>query len=226
LEILKYEELHHGGFAGLKERRFVTDVRVFGKHKRPEPANGIGNFVYLADANFLPNGETSMHPHREIDVISIMIEGRLQHEGSLEHGMMLEPGMVQVQRAGGEGFSHNEINPDDVENHMIQLWVKPDEPGEPAGYRVYTPKEGERLQVYGGDKNQDERFYSETSIDVANIRAGESVSHDGEVMAFLMTGSGEINGEPISSRTLVRCDQLEFKAIEDAKLVLVYANKG
>lgn len=225
MEILRYEDLHHGGFAGLKERRFVTDVRVFGKHKRPEPANGIGNFVYLADANFLPNGETFMHPHREIDVISIMVEGRLQHEGSLEHGMMLETGMVQVQRAGGEGFTHNEVNPDDVENRMIQLWVKPDEPGEPAGYRVYTPKEGERLQVYGGDKNQDERFYSATSIDVANVRKGDTLLHTGEVMAFLTQGSGRINEQAISARTLVRSDGLGFNADEDAQLILVYASR-
>ena len=34
---------------------------------------------------------------------------------------------VQVQRAGGEGFSHNEINPDDIENRMIQLWVVPEQ---------------------------------------------------------------------------------------------------
>lgn len=222
MEILRYEDLHHGGFAGLKERRFVTDVRVFGRHKRPETANGIGNFVYLADANFLPNGETSMHSHREIDVISIMVEGRVKHAGSLEHGTTLETGMVQVQRAGAEGFSHNEINPDDHENRMIQLWVQPDEAGEPAGYRVYAPKDGERLQVYGGDKDQDERFYSGTSIDVANVTKGDTLCHAGDVMTFLTTGNGQINGEPISSRTLVRSDGLEFRAEEDSQLILVY----
>lgn len=222
MEILRYEDLHHGGFAGLEERRFVTDVRVFGARKLAETANGIGNFVYLADANFLPNGETGMHPHREIDVISIMVEGRIQHEGSLEHGTSLDTGVVQVQRAGAEGFTHNEINPNDAENRMIQLWVLPDEPGEPAGYRVYAPKDGERLQIYGGDRNQDERLHSKTSIDVANIHQGDTLRHEGSVMAFIMTGSGTINDEPVTARTLVRSDRLEFNAAEDAKLILVY----
>jgi hypothetical protein len=76
--------------------------------------SGIGNFVYLADARFVPKGETGMHPHREIDVISVMVEGRIAHGGSLEHGQELNPFDVQVQRAGGEGFSHNETNPDDM----------------------------------------------------------------------------------------------------------------
>ncbi len=52
---------------------------------------------------------------------------------------------------------------------MIQIWVLPDEPGEPAGYRIYSPKVGERLQVYGGDRNPDVRFYSKTPIDIAHI---------------------------------------------------------
>ena len=45
-----------------------------------------------------------MHPHKEIDVISVMMEGRVSHEGSLEHGQSLETGQVQVQRAGGRRF--------------------------------------------------------------------------------------------------------------------------
>ena len=222
MDVLKYEDLHPGGFAGLRERRFVTDVRVFGGRKLAETANGIGNFVYLADANFLPRGETGMHPHREIDVISIMIEGRVQHAGSLEHGMALNTGMVQVQRAGADGFTHNEINPDDAENRMIQLWVLPDEPGEPAGYRVYSPTQGERLQIYGGDKNQNERFYSDTSIDVANVRKGDMLSHDGNVMTYIATGSGRINDELLTARTLVRSEGLAFNALEDAQLILMY----
>lgn len=223
MEVLRYDDLHQGGFAGLRERRFVTDFRVFGQHKHPDATNGIGNFVYLADANFLPNGETGMHPHREIDVISVMVDGRIKHAGSLEHGANLEAGMVQVQRAGAEGFTHNEINPDDSPNHMIQLWVLPDEAGEPAGYRVYAPASGERLRVYGGEKNQDQQFYSQTSIDVANLAAGDTVDQDGEVMAFLAKGSGVINGTDIEARTLVRSEAIQFRADSPSQLILVYA---
>lgn len=224
MQLLKYEDLHQGGFAGLLERRFVTDLRVFGRHKRAETANGIGNFVYLADANFLPHGETGLHPHRAIDVISVMVDGRIDHEGSLENGASLEAGMVQVQRAGDEGFTHNEINPDNSPNHMIQLWVLPDEEGESAGYRVYSPGKGERMQVYGGDKNQDERFYSRTCIDVANLEAGQSVNHANEVMGYLPKGSGVANHESVEARTLIRADGIEFTANEDSQLIMIYVN--
>ncbi len=224
MKTLRYNDLPQGGFAGLLERQFVTDTRLFGNRKNPATVNGIGNFVYLADANFQPNGETGMHPHREIDVISVMVEGQVQHAGSLEHGQGLQAGMVQVQRAGAEGFTHNEVNPDDSPNHMIQLWVLPDEAGEPAGYRVYSPKNGERLQIYGGSKDQSERFYSQTSIDVANIDVNQTVNHDGEVMAFLSKGIGIANGEHVSARTLMRSDGLDFKAETSAQLILIYTS--
>lgn len=222
MEMLKYDDLPQGGFAGLLERKFVTDVRAFGDRKNPAAFDGIGNFVYLADANFQPNGETGMHPHREIDVISVMVDGQINHEGSLEHGQGLDAGMAQVQRAGTEGFTHNEINPNDSPNHMIQLWVLPDEAGEPAGYRVYTPENGSRLQIYGGSKDQEERFYSQTAIDVANVDVDQSVNHEGDVMAFLSKGSGIANGEPVSERTLIRSNGLEFKAKASSQLILVY----
>ena len=224
MELLKFEDLPQGGFAGLRERRFVMDKNVFGARKGAATANGIGNFVYLADANFTPNGETGLHPHQEIDVISVMVEGRISHAGSLEHGQGLEAGMVQVQRAGGEGFSHNEINPDETENHMIQLWVTPDEPGEPAGYKVYAPKSGERAHVYGGPKNQDERFYSNTQIDVVNAKAGQTISHRGDVIAYLSKGSGVVNGKAVSARTLIRSDEIEFRAEDSAQLILIYTS--
>ena len=92
MQILSRDSLPLGGFAGLLEHRVVTDSRVFGKHKSPVTAEGLGNFVYLADAQFNPKGETGMHPHKEIDVISVMIEGRVSHAGSLEHGKSLEAG--------------------------------------------------------------------------------------------------------------------------------------
>lgn len=224
MEMLKFENLPQGGFAGLRERRFIMDERVFGARKGAETFDGIGNFVYLADANFKPNGETGMHPHHEIDVISVMVEGRISHAGSLEHGQGLETGMVQVQRAGAEGFSHNEINPDNTENRMLQLWVMPDEPGEPAGYKTYSTKPGERKHFYGGPKDQNERFYSKTQMEAVNLESGQTISHGGDVMVYLSKGSGVANGETISARTLIRVDGIEFRANEAAQLILIYTN--
>jgi redox-sensitive bicupin YhaK (pirin superfamily) len=183
---------------------------------------GIGRFVYLADARFMPLGETRMHAHKEVDVISMMVEGRIQHEGSLEHGQELHADSVQVQRAGGEGFTHNEINPDDSKNRMIQLWVLPETPGEPAGYQMFESKAGERKRIYGGSAEQDETFASRTIIEIAEVGAGGKLAQAGRSLVYMTTGVGENDVETIREGDLVESTDFNFTASRDSKLIIVY----
>jgi len=221
MEIIHRDDLHRGGFAGLRETRMVMDWRVFGQHKEQGAWNGIGSFVYLADAKFLPKGETHMHNHREIDVISVMVEGKVAHEGSLEHGQEMHAGHVQVQRAGGEGFSHNEINPDDAENRMIQLWALPERAGDPAGYKLYEPQVGELKRIYGGSTDQDETMDSHTLIDVGELTANQTISIDGPYMAYVTRGHGVVDGETVSDGDMIRGENLSFTAGEATQIIVV-----
>ncbi|MEC4726275.1 pirin family protein [Shewanella sp. D64] len=202
-------DLREGGFAGLKEHRFVMDSRVFGRGKELNTWDGVGHFVYLADARFMPKGETMMHGHKEVDVISVMVKGRINHEGSLEHGQSISAKQVQVQRAGGEGFSHNEINPDSVENQMIQLWVMPERLGEPAAYQLYSPINGELTPVYGG---AGQTFDSRTQISVANLNPGDEITLPTPALVYVSNGSVILANEVIAAGTLVRTDESELEA--------------
>ena len=175
MDILHREDLKLGGFAGLKEHRLVMDDKVFKGRSNLGTWQGIGDFVYLADAQFNPLGDTTLHDHKEVDVISVMVDGRVSHEGSLKNGQSLQAGQVQVQRAGAEGFSHNEINPDTTKNRMIQLWVLPEKSGECADYKFYPLSENGLLRIYGGDAGQGDTFSSQTLIDVGYLKAGEQL---------------------------------------------------
>lgn len=225
MNVLSKESLPLGGFAGLTEHRLVTDRRVFGSRKEPNTFDGIGNFVYLADAQFNPFGETHMHPHKEIDVISIMMHGRVSHEGSLEHGQSLLAGEAQVQRAGGEGFSHNEVNSDNSKNRMLQLWVLPDESGQRAGYKHYTLKTNGVTRIYGGNKEQNKTFDSKTIIDVVRLAAGECISFKDEILAYVSDGeatfSDENNSFDAKSGDLIRSYKTEFKTNSSAEIVVI-----
>ncbi len=222
MEILHRNDIERGGFAGLREHRLVTDTRIFGKSKSNNTWDGIGNFVYLADARFLPKGETRLHNHKEIDVISVMVEGRIIHEGSLEHGQELTSRHVQAQRAGSEGFSHNEINPDDTENRMIQLWVLPEQSGQAPEYKLYSLKDGELQRVYGGAANQDETLDSHTLIDVGVITAGNGISINTSMLTYVTRGSGILNGQHVQDGDLIRDDKLEFHAEQDTQLIVIH----
>ena len=217
-EILHRDELPEGGFAGLREHQLVMEPRAFGPSRAWK---GIGDFIYLADARFMPRGETHLHNHHEVDVISVVLKGRIAHEGSLGHGENLEAPAIQVQRAGGEGFAHNEVNPDDEWNRMLQIWVLPETPGQPAGYKVYRPEASTTTRVYGGSGNGGDTFESHTIVDVAEIGVAESFTIEGDYMAYLAKGTGVANGELVTDGDLLRGTDLDLKVEEDVQLVVI-----
>jgi len=219
MQILRKDDLPLGGFAGLTEKQLVVDSRLWSS---PSTWDGIGNFVYLADASFQPHGQTNMHPHKEVDVISIMVDGRIAHEGSLEHGKSLGTNQAQVQRAGGEGFTHNEVNPDGEPNRMIQLWVLPETPGESAGYKFYNLEPGHTTRIYGGSSSQSDTFASRTVLEVGRLEKKQTISKKGGFLAYVTRGKGFLNGEPVKDGDLVRGQNLEFSASEaDTQIIIV-----
>lgn len=223
MNILSRDTLPLGGFAGIVEHRLVTDSRVFGDRKKPETFEGFANMVYLADAKYKPHGASGMHPHSEIDVISIIIEGRVSHEGSMEHGKDLVAGDVQIQRAGGEGFSHNEINPDDTENRMLQVWALPEESGQPASYKSYTPEKEGVTRIYGGDKSQDNTFDSHTIMDIENKKAGQIIDLVGERLIYVITGDaliGEKVGDEKERDESVTQGKTTVRNVKEGDLIL------
>ncbi|MCO1334464.1 pirin family protein [Microbulbifer sp. OS29] len=228
MEILSRDTLPLGGFAGITEHRLVTDSRIFGARKKAETFEGLGNMVYLADARYLPQGSSGMHPHSEIDVISIIIEGRVSHEGSLEHGKDLAAGEVQVQRAGGEGFSHNEINPDKQQNRMLQVWALPEKAGQPAGYKTYKPSLNGTTRIYGGGSDRGATFDSGTLMDIAHVKAGEQLKLDKAHLIYIISGTAQaVSGhvtKQIQEGDLIRGDNLALTSTEALHLLIVSQN--
>ena len=65
------------------------------------------------------------HPHRNMEIISIVLKGAIEHRDSLGHGEVLKPGEVQVMTAG-KGIAHSEFNPSKTEPlHLLQVWIQP-----------------------------------------------------------------------------------------------------
>ncbi|MFY8351319.1 pirin family protein [Pseudoalteromonas sp. SSM20] len=225
MKVLTRNSLPLGGFGGLTEHRLVTDSRLFGNHKSPNTFEGLGQFVYLADAKFNPFGDTTMHPHKEIDVITVMLEGEVTHEGSLEHGKSLKAGETQVQRAGGEGFSHNEINPNNSQNRLLQIWALPEEFGRPAAYKHYNPKGIGVTHIYGGDKTQTDTFDSTTHMHIVKLQAGQTYHTEGKTMVYVYQGELKLSegDEQILALdgTLVRAEKISITAITYSECIVI-----
>jgi quercetin 2,3-dioxygenase len=150
MQSLQRDELTRKKFAGAREYRLVFDERITREPARDDAGQGFGSFVYLADARLLPHGESGLRDHPDIDVISIVPEGRVRHEGSLQHGGTLNVCDVQVQCAGSDGFSYNQVSPNETESRMLQLWLLPEQSHGTAAYYLLQPEQGRVTRVYGG----------------------------------------------------------------------------
>jgi len=222
MQVLHKESLPLGGFAGLKEHRLIVDRLVGGSN---DTWDGLGNLVYLADAVFDPYGETRMHPHKELDVISIMLKGSINHEGSLENGASIHTGQVQVQRAGSEGFAHNEVNPHSSKNRMIQLWVLPENKGEKAGYKLYDVEQNKLTKIYGGTKEQTETFDSHTVLEVGRFNKEQSITKERDFLVYLTEGTALLNDTLVKDGDLIRGTDLHIKVTSEyAQLIIITQN--
>lgn len=96
----------------------------FGDFYDPD-AMGFRSLRVINDDHIAPGGGFATHPHAEMEIVTIVLEGALEHRDSLGSGSIIRPGEVQRMSAG-TGITHSEFNPDDGrETHLFQIWIEP-----------------------------------------------------------------------------------------------------
>ena len=116
-----------------------------------DPAHmGFGNLRVLNDDTVSAGQGFGTHGHRDMEIITVVLDGVLEHKDSTGGGGLIRPGEVQRMSAG-TGVRHSEINPSpDEKVHLLQIWILPEEPGIAPGYEQKNfPLEGRknRLQL-------------------------------------------------------------------------------
>jgi redox-sensitive bicupin YhaK (pirin superfamily) len=130
-----------------------------------------------------PGQGFGMHGHRDMEIVTVVLSGALEHRDSLGNGEVLRPGEVQRMTAG-TGIRHGEFNPSpDEPVHLYQIWILPERGGLPPSYDQRPfPEEGRRgrWQLVAAPDGKDGalEIRQDARLLLANLEAGQSLSHD------------------------------------------------
>ncbi len=177
----------------------------FGDYRDPKHHNFRALRV-INDDRVAPGAGFPTHPHRDMEILTCVLQGRLEHRDSMGNGAVIWPGEWQALTAG-TGISHSEFNPSTADPvHLLQIWLLPDKRGRTPGYQQHMIADAEKSgklaliaapEGEGGPLviHQDARVYQ------AKLIAGETVTHQllpgRGVYLHVATGTVVVNGEEL-----------------------------
>jgi redox-sensitive bicupin YhaK (pirin superfamily) len=153
----------------------------FADYVDPE-AMGFRSLRVLNEDFIQPGQGFGTHPHRDMEIITYVLEGVLEHRDSMGNGSMIRVGEVQRMSAG-TGITHSESNPSKTERvHLLQIWLLPERKGITPGYeqREYPDEEKRgRLRLVASPDGADGsvRIHQDARLFASILGPREGVAH-------------------------------------------------
>lgn len=227
LAVRKAEDRGRANFGWLDSRHSFS----FGHYHDPEHM-GFGPLRVINDDRVAPGGGFPTHPHADMEIVSYVLEGALEHKDSLGTGSVIRPGDVQRMSAG-TGVRHSEFNASNSEPvHFLQIWIIPEKAGLAPGYEQKTfaasDKQG-RLRLIASRDGREGSVVVHQDVDLyATLLAkGDVITHDiapgrgGWVQ--VARGSVELNGERLGEGdgvAITTSGTLRLEGNADAEVLL------
>jgi redox-sensitive bicupin YhaK (pirin superfamily) len=200
-----YYDPQHMGFRSL---RVINDDRV-------QPGQGFG-----------------MHGHRDMEIVTYVLDGALEHRDSLGNGSVLRPGELQHMTAG-TGVRHSEFNPSDREEvHLYQIWLLPERQGLRPGYeqKAFPQEERQdalRLVASPTGEHGSLMVHQDARLYLATLTAGATVAHTlkrgRHAWLQVLRGQAALNGQPLAAgdgAAVSDEEKLEIRGQDDAEVML------
>jgi len=215
------------------EGRWFSARWHFSFDRYHDPANmGFGTLRVFNDDRLIPGAIWPMHPHRDIEALTYVVEGTFRHEDSLGNDGVLPAGSVQRMTLGS-GALHSEQNASATEPmRFIQLWIMPAERGLTPACEQRVLETGDRadrlLEVFSPPGGPGVPVHQEARVFVASLSEGTSVGREvprgfGHYL-YLIGGAVELNGEKLAAGDAAKIGaepRLDIRALEPSELITV-----
>ena len=186
----------------------------------------------MNDDRIAGGGGFPTHPHRDMEIVTYVLEGALEHRDSMGNGSVIKPGDVQYMSAG-TGVAHSEFNASKTAPvHMYQIWMLPEKKGQKPTYDQKsfseTEKRGKLRLVASPDGHDGSvKIRQDNELYAAVLGAGQTVKHElkPERHAYVQVarGSMKLNGAKLDEgdgATISAEKAIELTGVKDAEVLL------
>jgi redox-sensitive bicupin YhaK (pirin superfamily) len=228
IKTIKSQERHHANFGWLDTHWHFS----FGPYDDPANVNW-GALRVFNDDIVQPGQGFGMHPHRDMEIITYVLTGEIEHKDSAGNRGLIHPGEVQVMSAGS-GILHSELNySKEKALHFMQIWILPRHEGRKPRWEQHqfapAERKGKLLPIVsGGGLKGTLTIDQDAQIYVSALPAGGEVKHqskdDRKTYVFAIEGEVSVNGVKLAGGDQARIadePELLIKAAKDSELILL-----
>ncbi|HVT28161.1 MAG TPA: pirin family protein [Lacipirellulaceae bacterium] len=218
--------IRHADERGHANHGWLDTYHTFSFATYQDPQHVHFRALRVMNEDFVAPGQGfGTHPHRDMEIVTYVLEGALEHKDSMGNGEVLRPGEFQRMSAG-TGITHSEFNPSDSEPvHLYQIWLFPDKKNIEPSYEQKRFAEEERRNRLRLVASRDAAegsllIHQDTRIYLATLNRGKQVSHqldDGRhAWLQVLRGQASLNGQPLNTS--------DGAAVSDERLLTIEAS--
>ena len=203
----------------------------FGHYFDPDHM-GFGNLRVINEDRVQPGKGFGTHGHQDMEIISYVIDGALEHRDSMQNGSVIRPGDVQRMTAG-TGVQHSEFNHSvDDQVHFLQIWILPERAGLEPGYeekRFEREEKLDQLRLVGSrdGRNQSVTIHQDVDLYAGVLTEGTELTHvfTGNRKGWVQVVRGEVtlDGKTLSAgdgAAIAELAQVTITAASEAEILL------
>lgn len=202
--------IHRASERGTKDIGWLISKFSFSFSSYYNPLkSGFGLLKTFNDDIVKPGGGFGLHPHVNMEIISVLLAGKMNHKDSMGYSDVVEEDWVQIMSAG-TGLRHEEYNVGDDDVNFLQIWIEPKQQNiAPRYQRRSFPKEKRKnkLQtIVSNEEGQEHCWINQNAkLSLGCFDAGETIEYSFNplnkcVYVFVMQGSLQANNETIGKR--------------------------